>query len=153
LYEMASGRAPFTGSSPAGVISAILREQPAPLTDWSPLSPAALDQLVQTCLAKDPDARWQNAADLARALRWVGSAGPGSSASMTGARPSSRRAIAIAALVAVAALAIAIAGLARIRDTADGDGRPIRTRIFFPLSTNEGVASGSFAVSPDRSAI
>jgi Tol biopolymer transport system component len=36
-----------------------------------PASPAALDRIVKTCLAKDPEDRWQSAADVRRELRWV----------------------------------------------------------------------------------
>jgi hypothetical protein len=36
-----------------------------------PLAPPSLERVVTTCLEKDPDERWQSAADLARQLRWV----------------------------------------------------------------------------------
>jgi Tol biopolymer transport system component len=44
-----------------------------------PLAPALLDHIVTTCLAKDADARWQSAADVAHALKWslTPSAAPG----------------------------------------------------------------------------
>src|SRR5205085_12176695 len=36
-----------------------------------PLAPAALDHLLLRCLAKDPEQRWQSAADLAHELKWI----------------------------------------------------------------------------------
>ena len=40
------------------------------------MTPPALDRLVRACLAKDPDERWQSAADLAREMKWMAEAGP-----------------------------------------------------------------------------
>ena len=71
LYEMLTGRRAFDGDSQSAVISAILSAEPAPLSSLQPQVPSALDRLVRKCLAKDPEARWQNAADLADTLRWL----------------------------------------------------------------------------------
>ena len=68
LYEMLSGRRPFQGGSPAETMSAILRDEPPPLTAaHADLSPA-LERIVRRCLEKDPEARFQSAPDLAFAL-------------------------------------------------------------------------------------
>ena len=72
LYEMVTGRKAFEGTSQASLISAILRDQPQPMSALQPVTPAALDRIVRTCLAKDPDERWQSATDLGRELRWIG---------------------------------------------------------------------------------
>ena len=45
--------------------------EPAPLSTLQPLTPPALDRLVRRCLAKDPDDRWQHAADVAEELRGI----------------------------------------------------------------------------------
>ena len=58
----------FDGSSPASVIAAIM-ERPAP--SIGDVAPPALDRLVQTCLAKDPDQRIQTARDVALAISWA----------------------------------------------------------------------------------
>ncbi|HEX2798973.1 MAG TPA: serine/threonine-protein kinase, partial [Thermoanaerobaculia bacterium] len=55
LYEMATGRKAFSGSSRASLISAILRDEPAPISSIQPLTPHALDRAVRKCLAKDPE--------------------------------------------------------------------------------------------------
>ncbi|HVN76418.1 MAG TPA: protein kinase [Thermoanaerobaculaceae bacterium] len=71
LYEMASGRKAFGGETQAGVIGAILHEEPAPLASVGPSVPPGLDRLVRACLAKDREARWHSASDLAQELAWI----------------------------------------------------------------------------------
>jgi len=71
LFEMVAGRKPFVGSSQAGVMAAILEREPPQLSSIQPLAPVALDRIVSTCLAKDPDDRWQTARDLLRELQWL----------------------------------------------------------------------------------
>jgi serine/threonine-protein kinase len=71
LYEMVTGRKAFAVDTQAGLINAILRDQPPPMSILRSLVPPSLDRVVKTCLEKDPDERWQSAADLARQLRWV----------------------------------------------------------------------------------
>src|ERR1700693_6309860 len=57
LYEMATGKLAFSGASRASLISAIMQNDPPPVSSIRPMTPAALDRVVQTCLAKDPDDR------------------------------------------------------------------------------------------------
>jgi len=64
LYEMATGVPAFSGKSKASLIAAILTSEPMPISRLQPVSPAALDQLVRGCLAKDPEERWQSAHDV-----------------------------------------------------------------------------------------
>ena len=71
LYEMATGRRAFSGATQASVISSILRDDPPPVSQVQPMSPPALDRVVKTCLAKDPEDRWQNAGDVAKELKWI----------------------------------------------------------------------------------
>src|SRR6516162_777380 len=71
LYEMISGGKGFQGKSQLSVMTAILESEPEPLSKLQPLSPPALDHVVETCLVKEPDARWQNASDVGRELRWI----------------------------------------------------------------------------------
>jgi serine/threonine-protein kinase len=68
---MATGVRAFEGESAASVITAILDREPPPLSLKQPAAPRVLDRLVKTCLAKDPDDRWQSAGDLMRELRWI----------------------------------------------------------------------------------
>jgi eukaryotic-like serine/threonine-protein kinase len=71
LYEMTTGKRPFTANSRAGVIAAILGAEPAPVSTVRPLAPPALEWTVKRCLAKDPDDRWQSARDIGAHLRWI----------------------------------------------------------------------------------
>ncbi len=71
LYEMLSGGRPFAADSQAGLIAAILEHEAPPVSDRVPLAPASLDRIVQKCLAKHPDDRWQTARDLKSELVWV----------------------------------------------------------------------------------
>ena len=71
LYEMLTARRAFGGDSEASVISAIMTGEPTPLSALQPLTPPALERLVHRCLAKDPDDRWQHAADVAEELRGI----------------------------------------------------------------------------------
>lgn len=80
LYEMLTGRRAFEGKSQISVASAILEKEPELVTKVQPMAPASLDHVVHDCLAKDPEARWQNAADIARQLRWIAASGSGVSA-------------------------------------------------------------------------
>jgi len=75
LYEMLSGARAFAGETPAKVAAAIIEREPGPVTARQPLTPPSLARLIATCLAKDPEARWQSAHDVADELRWIGRAG------------------------------------------------------------------------------
>jgi serine/threonine protein kinase len=71
LYEMLTGKRPFKADSQAGLIAAVLEHDAPPVTDRQPLTPPNLDRIVQKCLAKNPDDRWQTARDLKSELVWV----------------------------------------------------------------------------------
>jgi len=63
LYEMASGRRAFTGSSLVEVMNAVLRNDPEPFQVSPPL-----DRIVRRCLQKDPAQRFQTMAEVRTAL-------------------------------------------------------------------------------------
>jgi len=69
LHEMATGRRPFDGSSSAELISAILRDNPPPVTDARPDLPSDLARIVRRCLEKDPRHRLQTARDVSNEFR------------------------------------------------------------------------------------
>jgi Tol biopolymer transport system component len=72
LYEMISGKRAFEGKTLVSVAASILEKEPEPIRTLEPLTPPALERALKKCLSKDPDARWQSAADLASELRWIG---------------------------------------------------------------------------------
>ena len=71
LYEMLTGKKAFEGKSQASLIGAILKDEPPPVSQLLPVAPPALDRIVRTCLAKDPDDRFQSARDVMLPLRWL----------------------------------------------------------------------------------
>jgi Tol biopolymer transport system component len=71
LYQMVTGRQAFDGRSRAVMIAAIATTDPEPITKYQPAAPALLQHIVDRCLAKDPEERWQTAHDLLLQLRWM----------------------------------------------------------------------------------
>ena len=71
LYEMATGRRPFQGTSVLALLSAIVKDRPSPVLELNPGLPPVLDRIVMRCLAKDPAERYQSALDLRRELNEV----------------------------------------------------------------------------------
>ncbi len=65
LYEMLSGQRAFQGESTADTISAILHQDPPPLSASTPSVSPALERIVRHCLEKDPEERFQSARDVA----------------------------------------------------------------------------------------
>ena len=110
LYEMITGKRPFTGGSQASLIASILKEQPRPLQQLQPLTPAGLDRVLQTCLEKDPEKRWQSAREVKHALEWMAQGAPAVAAVATPAEAPSKKLRlwqSIAALMTIVALGIA----------------------------------------------
>ena len=69
VYEMATGKKAFEGSSQASLIVAIMGQEPRPMSELQPMTPQLLDWVVRRCLAKQPDERWQAASDVMAGLR------------------------------------------------------------------------------------
>src|SRR5216684_2210017 len=69
LYEMASGRAPFTGETKTDVIVSIARNEPAPLARFAPHAPAEFEWIVLKALRKDVDERYQTVKELESDLK------------------------------------------------------------------------------------
>ena len=112
LYEMATGRRAFSGTSQAGLIAAILTEEAPPISsssttrDASPLF--ALDRVVERCLMKKPNERWQSARDIKLELDWITRSKAPAPVSSTrpAARPREALAWTLALITAVFAVAL-----------------------------------------------
>ncbi len=88
LYEMVMGKRTFERPTSADTMSAILNEEPPPISQLSPDTPVALERVVRRCLEKNPEQRFQSASDLAFALQALSD--PGIS-SPTAAHPVEKR--------------------------------------------------------------
>lgn len=155
IYEMATGKPPFSGKSRASLIASILTTEPPPITQSQPLSPTSLERVVRKCLAKDPDERWQSASDLASELKWI--AEGGSQAGLPAPVPSKRkhREKIAWALAALGLLTAAAVGVIHLRETSK-PGRVVRSFVS-PEAGTSPVFAGDFGgppvLSPDGSAI
>jgi Tol biopolymer transport system component len=151
LYEMATARRAFEGKTQASLIASILKEEPRPLSALAPMTPPALERVVKTCLAKEPDDRWQTAHDLSRELSWIAEAGSqaGVPAPVARHRRSREKALAMAAAL-FAAISVALA-VAYLRVPAR-ESRVLRSTILPPAKVTPipvGARGGRMAISPD----
>ena len=145
IYEMVTGAKAFEGKSQASLISAIMSANPAPMSSLQAFSPPALERVVRTCLAKDPDKRWQNAGDVARELEWIAQAGPQGAVVERGLR--ARLPWVVPAFVA-GIVAAAVVGWAFFPLASPPPAHVTRFSIPF---TNERWSQNGVALSPDGS--
>jgi eukaryotic-like serine/threonine-protein kinase len=160
LYEMVMGRRSFQKNTEADTISAILNEEPPPISVFAPDTPAGVERIIRRCLEKSPEQRFQSASDLAFALEAM--ADP-SIAAASGAHPiagiePARRPIAwlVAAVVIVSLIAVIAYSLLRpappprvanyVQLTHDGQPKALiatdGSRLYLSLGE---VRAGSFA--------
>ncbi len=71
LYQMLAGERPFRADSLVAIAAKIVKEEPPPLASKRPEVPAALRRVIERCLAKKPDQRYQTGQELAEALKKV----------------------------------------------------------------------------------
>lgn len=69
LYEMASGRPPFTGKTSAIIFEGILNREPVPIHELNPALPEELERIIAKCIEKDREVRYQHASDLRADLK------------------------------------------------------------------------------------
>ena len=143
LYEMATGKKAFSGTSQASLISAIMKEDPPPVSTIQAMSPPALDRVVKTCLAKDPEDRWQSAHDVGNELEWIAEGSQAAVLTAAGSRNKRERlAWWMAGLLLLGLGASVLSNLRRpalVRS-------PTRFSVLAPAGES---FSRSFAVSPD----
>jgi eukaryotic-like serine/threonine-protein kinase len=156
LYEMATGKKAFAGRSQASLISSIMGSEPPPVSAVAPMTPPAFDKVVRTCLAKDPDDRWQTAHDIAVQMRWIQEGGAAISPA-----PSIARRRTVGRVLPWIVAAVATAGLAAllVRDRLrPPPAVPVTRLTILPpektIFTPPGeLSSSQFALSPDGRSI
>jgi len=148
LYEMVTGRHPFEGASRAGILAAILSNDPPPIRSLRPATPPALERVISVALEKDPERRWQSAQDVAQQLHWIGETPASRDA------PGHRRWLRTATIIAVTMLFAAVGSWIAARRFA-GVGQQIQaTRLDIELPPDldlsaHGYDVEPFAISPD----
>ena len=75
LYEMVTGKQTFRKPTSAETMTAILKEEPPPISQIAPTSPPGLQRVVHRCLEKSPEQRFQSASDMAFALEALSDSG------------------------------------------------------------------------------
>jgi serine/threonine protein kinase len=69
LYQMLTGQAPFRGTTPSATLHAVVYEPPPPPRQLNPGLPPAIEAVLLKALAKQPDQRFQQGAEMVAALR------------------------------------------------------------------------------------
>ena len=108
LYELTTGRLPFSGGSPTETIERITHAQPDAIARFNYEVPPELERIIRRCLEKDPEDRYQTAKDLFIELKHLKRDSESGAVVATASRPARRMpwtAVAIGALVLVAVAA------------------------------------------------
>jgi Tol biopolymer transport system component/tRNA A-37 threonylcarbamoyl transferase component Bud32 len=154
LYEMATGKGAFADVNQASLISVMLKPEPKPVPQLDSLTPPAFERLVKTCLASDPEERWQHVRDLRNELLWIAQMGPQAGApDVVGSRRRIRQRVAW--MVAGAALAAALIAAVEAMRRAPAP-RPIKAAILPPQAvrfSSNSTAPNLLALSPDGTRI
>ena len=145
VYEMVAGRRPFEGKTQAALIAKILEHEPAPVSAILPAAPPALEQLLRSCLAKDPAERRQTIHDVLVDLRWIAESGSRPGIPAPAAPPKKPRPrVWMAATVILTLATAALAALYVLRP------RPDVSLMRFAVQPPEKFAYGEgLAISPD----
>jgi serine/threonine protein kinase/Tol biopolymer transport system component len=146
LYEMVTGKRPFDGKSQASVVAAVLAAEPASVSQLQPLTPAWLERLISTCLARDPEERIQNVHDLR--LELEAGRDPRNAAQLVASVHSSRWPI----WATIAALTVGAAAIVIALWKPPLSQRVVRSAILPPEKTMfvmGGLTGDPVAISPD----
>src|SRR5262249_25868972 len=134
LYEMAAGKRAFDRATPVQTLSAVIQDEPEPLSTVAPKTPPSLVWLIERCMAKDPEDRYAASKDLARDLADLRTHASDIS-SLERAAPGAprrtrrRRAAGVLAAVLAAAAACALAFVAGQRRTRGSERPPKYSQI------------------------
>ncbi|HEV8609028.1 MAG TPA: protein kinase, partial [Thermoanaerobaculia bacterium] len=148
LYEMATGQKAFSGKTQASLIGAIMHSEPPSISSAKPMTPPVLDRVVRTCLARDPDDRFQTAHDVRLQLQWIAEGGSAIGLpAPVAAKRKSREKLAWA-LVPVAAIA-AVAATVFVVRLRTQTPRTVVSMLHPPEKSAFAFDFGPMALSPD----
>jgi eukaryotic-like serine/threonine-protein kinase len=151
LYEMATGRPPFAGRTSALLFDSLLHHTPASPSKINPETPPEFEKIVNKCLQKNRDLRYQHAPDVRADLRAVQS---GTSSSLSGRDTDishkplfSRSAIALSAGIFLLLTLAVVFNVGRVRDWVHSPNGPrIQSLAVLPLINLTGDAAQDFFV-------
>jgi serine/threonine-protein kinase len=148
VYEMATGKKAFEGKSQASLIAAIMEKDPPAMAELQPMTPPLFDRVVRRCLEKEPDERWQTAADLMSDLKWVTEVDTRSDPSPSFASPALWKRVIPWTLVF---LAVVVAAVSTLTVMPSEERRVTRFSIAppEPVQLYLGAIGTSLAISPD----
>ncbi len=155
LYEMATGLRAFDGKTKTSLIAAIVGGTPRPIRELVPLSPFALDHVIERCLAKEPQERWQSAHDISEELKWLAGAGSQSGISSVPDLGQRRRRSQITTAVAAMMTLVALAATLVAWRFWSSHETPRVMRFAAPntITVSPGNVYGNIAISPDGTRI
>jgi eukaryotic-like serine/threonine-protein kinase len=152
LYEMTTGKRAFEGKTAASAMAAVLERDPPPITSLQPMTPPAFERLVKSCLAKDPDDRWQTAHDVKLQLRQILEGGSQITSSAVAIQPLRKRASRLPWIIAAALAAVAVLALFFLYQAEQKQLPVLRVEINPPeklLFNLSGDHGGPATISPD----
>jgi serine/threonine protein kinase len=144
LHEMISGAQPFRGESSVETMNAVLKEDPPALPETTS---SALAQIVSRCLEKDPARRFQNASDLAFALR--SATGGSQSSARPFAPPGTRPRWLLPGALGVAGALLGAAAAFLVSPHTPPSPRTARFVLSLPPGDELSIAGRRLALSPD----
>jgi len=149
LYEMATGRRPFTGDTSVSVLSSVLRDTPPSVTDVKPGLPRHLGRIVRRCLHKDPERRYHSAKDLRNDLEELKGEIDSGQLELSASAPSRRSRLRLILVAGVGTIALAVVAYSVFFFMSRGD-RPAEALKIKPLTGAQGF-HGHPTWSPDGS--
>ncbi|MBD3383090.1 MAG: protein kinase [candidate division Zixibacteria bacterium] len=149
LYKLFSGRFPFEGSDRVSTMAKILEARQTSIREYNQSIPAELERIIDKCLQKDPQDRYQDSRDLVvdlRSLRKRFDSGDSDTQSFIGSAPQSKKSssmiswkaiVAIVAVIGIFAIIYSMRGKPSQSTTADGQPENALAILNFENKTND----------------